>query len=215
MGSRAINMKWKSPGNQDTPVKVRPSLRLMVRSRNMPRLNNRPISSMLINLSTLFATLMEFMQLFPKYLELAVSDGKRIEVKTHQLFLRDRATGLCGDLNGEWSADLRSAKKCVVPKHKLAAVSFMIEYGKCQGIPQQEKSELQRYEQRCVRKTELPTKVTQIFSRYLNSQWQPEQRHLIEERYGKTCFSKELVRVCSRSYPKQVVKASWICLSGW
>merc|ERR1712126_764808 len=99
----------------------------------------------------------------------AVSDGKRIEVKTHQLFLRDRATGLCGDLNGEWSADLRSARKCVVPKHKLAAVSFMIEDGKCQGIPQQEKSELQRYEQRCVRKTELPTKVTQIFSRYLNS----------------------------------------------
>merc|ERR1711872_941108 len=35
-----------------------------------------------------------------------VADGERLEVRSYPILFRDRVTGLCGDLNGEWMADL-------------------------------------------------------------------------------------------------------------
>merc|ERR1711946_59758 len=60
------------------------------------------------------------------------------------------------------------------------------------GVPQQEKSELQREEERCVKKEEIPTKVSSIFRSEIDSNRQPELRHLTEEIKGETCFSKEI-----------------------
>jgi len=151
-----------------------------------------------------------------KYQVEVIADGERLEVRSPQHIFRNRVTGICGDLNGEWSADMKSAKQCIVSRPKLSALSFMLEDGKCQGIPQQEKSELQRQEQRCIRQEQIPTKVSQIFRQYQESRPQPEQRHLIEEQKEKICFSKDLVRICSRSYPKQVVskQVGFACVSG-
>merc|ERR1712063_214220 len=109
------------------------------------------------------------------------ADGKRIQVDSYQHIFRNKATGLCGDLNGEQTADVKSSRRCMMSTPKLSALSFMIEDGKCKGVPQQEKSELQREEERCVKKEEIPTKVSSIFRSQIDSNRQPELRHLTEE----------------------------------
>merc|ERR1711911_412847 len=121
------------------------------------------------------------------------ADGKRIEVNSYQQIFRNKATGLCGDLNGERTEDV-----------------------KCKGIAQQEKSELQREEQRCVKKEEIPTRVSSIFRSELDSNRQPELRHITEEIKGETCFSKNLIRVCSRTYPKEIKaqRVEFTCIAG-
>merc|ERR1712137_578042 len=119
------------------------------------------------------------------------ADGKRIEVNSYQQIFRNKATGLCGDLNGERTADVKS---------------FMIEDGKCKGIAQQ----------RCVKKEEIPTRVSSIIRSELDSNRQPELRHITEEIKGETCFSKNLIRVCSRTYPKEIKaqRVEFTCIAG-
>jgi len=144
------------------------------------------------------------------------ADGKRIEVNSYQQIFRNKATGLCGDLNGERTADVKSSRRCMTSKPEISALSFMIEDGKCKGIAQQEKSELQREEQRCVKKEEIPTRVSSIFRSELDSNRQPELRHITEEIKGETCFSKNLIRVCSRTYPKEIKaqRVEFTCIAG-
>merc|ERR1719403_721151 len=122
-----------------------------------------------------------------------------MEVKSYQHILRNRVTGLCGDLNGEKTADLKSAKKCLMTEPKLAALSFMLEDGKCRGMSSQEKTELREEEENCVRKETIPTKVSRIF-----------------EVEGKICFSKEMIRTCVRSFPKEIKNKviEFTCRSG-
>merc|ERR1711962_1369740 len=81
-----------------------------------------------------------------KYGVHVLADGKHMVVKSYQHILRDRVTGLCGDLNGEKTADLKSAKKCMMTEPKLAALSFMLEDGKCRGMTSEEKTELRKEE---------------------------------------------------------------------
>jgi len=152
----------------------------------------------------------------PKYGVEVIADGERMEVKSPQHIFRNRVTGICGDLNGEWVADIKSTRQCITPKPKTSAYSFLIENGKCQGIPHQEKSELQREEQRCVREEEISTQVTHIFRQLKESRPHPEQMHIVKELRGETCFSKNLIRVCSRSHPKEVgsKQVGFVCVSG-
>merc|ERR1712111_311975 len=53
-----------------------------------------------------------------------LSNGFLVEVVAPQL-LKSRAVGLCGDMNGERSADLKTPGMCVMRPH-LAALSFML-----------------------------------------------------------------------------------------
>merc|ERR1711942_233695 len=57
---------------------------------------------------------------------------------------------------------------------------------------------------------------SQVFRQYQESRAQPEQQHLIEEHEGKICFSKDFIRICSRSYPKQVrsKQVGFACVHG-
>merc|ERR1719193_2940406 len=137
-----------------------------------------------------------------KYGVHVLADGKRMEVKSYQHILRNRVTGLCGDLNGEKTADLKSAKKCMMTEHKLAALSFMLEDGECRGMTSEEKTELRKEEENCVRKETIPTKVSRIFE--AETRPRPELKHLIEEVKGKICFSKDMIRTCVRSFPKEI-----------
>merc|ERR1712180_7524 len=59
------------------------------------------------------------------------ADHEAVEVKTFQWALRNLACGLCGDVNDEKTADLKSAGKCVMSQPKLAALSYMVEDGQC------------------------------------------------------------------------------------
>merc|ERR1712105_473856 len=94
-----------------------------------------------------------------KYGVEVIADGERLEVKSYPILFRDRVTGLCG----ERIADLKSPKECIIPVPKLAAMTFMLEDGKCRGVPQQEKPELRKFEQRCIKKEEIPTRVSEVF----------------------------------------------------
>merc|ERR1712001_148449 len=95
-----------------------------------------------------------------------VADGERLEVRSYPILFRDRVTGLCGDLNGEWLADLKTPTQCILPVPKLTAMTFMLEE-QCSGMPQQEKSELQKFEGKCIKKEEIPTRVTKVFQSHV------------------------------------------------
>merc|ERR1712058_189905 len=53
-----------------------------------------------------------------------LSDGSRIEVVAPML-LKSRSVGLCGDMNGERFADLKTPGMCVMRPH-LAAITYML-----------------------------------------------------------------------------------------
>merc|ERR1719300_2353531 len=69
-----------------------------------------------------------------------LSDGSRIEVVAPML-LKSRSVGLCGDMNGERSADLKTPGMCVMRPH-LAAITYMLNksgsasgFERCSGLP--------------------------------------------------------------------------------
>merc|ERR1711915_362057 len=138
-----------------------------------------------------------------KYGVEVIADGERLEVKSYPILFRDRVTGLCGDLNGEWIADLKTPKECIIPVPKLTALTFMLEDGKCRGIPQQE----------------IPTRVSKVFETpvvYRMKNMETELKHTFVEIGEKICVSKELIRECSRVYPKEIVTKNipFTCFSG-
>merc|ERR1711887_348078 len=147
-----------------------------------------------------------------------VADGERLEVRSYPILFRDRVTGLCGDLNGEWLADLKTPKQCILPVPKLTAMTFMLEE-QCSGMPQQEKSELRKFEGKCIKKEEIPTRVTKVFESHVVLKMkssETELRHTFVEMGEKICFSKELIRECSKTYPKEIIskKIPFTCISG-
>merc|ERR1719315_226898 len=110
-----------------------------------------------------------------------IADGERLVIRSNPLVFRDRATGLCGDFNGEWVADLQSPKQCVIPVPKLSAMTFMLEDGKCKGVPQPLKSELEKYEQRCIKEKVIPSKVDKVFESLKMQSRETELRHIFEQ----------------------------------
>merc|ERR1711915_467765 len=55
-----------------------------------------------------------------------------------------------------------------------------------------------------------------IFRKLKESRPQPEQMPIIKEHRGEICFSKNLIRICSRSHPKEVgsKQVGFVCISG-
>jgi len=101
-----------------------------------------------------------------------VTDGERIEVVAPQL-LKGRAVGLCGDLNGERIADLKTPQECIM-KSNLAAMSYMLNpsgnnHGsvspRCAGIPAKYRPEYNHEKQECFKEISIPTQVLPIFER--------------------------------------------------
>merc|ERR1711887_495273 len=86
-----------------------------------------------------------------KYGVEVTADGERLMVRTNELVFRNRATGLCGDLNGEETADLKTGRECILSESELTGLRFMLEDGKCHGIPEEKKTQIEREEERCVK----------------------------------------------------------------
>jgi len=147
------------------------------------------------------------------------ADGERLNVQSTPLIFRNRVTGLCGNLNGEKIGDLETPKQCIMPVPKLTAMTFMIEDGKCRGVPQQVKPELSKLEQKCIVKKEIPTRVTEVFETHTvlrSKSGETELKHIFEEFGEKICFTKDLVRICYKTYPTEIVpkKVPFTCFSG-
>jgi len=151
-----------------------------------------------------------------KYGITVLADRESAQVKTYQWALRALACGLCGDLNDETTADVRSSNNCVMSSPKLAAYSYMVKDQTCAGIPQQDREVFQKEERECVKKVIEPTKLMEVFSYVQRTIKQMQSmKHLILEDGQLICFSKEQVKVCSReSQPAEVIRKdmSFFCL---
>merc|ERR1711973_82263 len=102
-----------------------------------------------------------------------LSDGSRIEIVAPQL-LKSRTVGLCGDMNGEITADLKTPGMCVM-RPRLAAITYMLNksgsesgFERCSGLsglPSGLKQEFQREFTQCSRETIIPTPVSKLYER--------------------------------------------------
>merc|ERR1719249_483721 len=97
-----------------------------------------------------------------------LSNGSRIEVVAPQL-LKSRTVGLCGDMNGERTADLKTPGMCIL-RPRLAALSFMLNksgakagFERCSGLPATLKEEFVRESNKCPREVMIPTPVTKLY----------------------------------------------------
>merc|ERR1712136_373001 len=104
----------------------------------------------------------------PQQMLKVLSNGSVIEVVAPQ-FLKYRAVGLCGDMNGERSADLKTPRMCVL-RPRLAALSFMLNksgakagFERCSGIPATLKEEFVRETTKCPREAIIPTPVSRLY----------------------------------------------------
>jgi len=131
----------------------------------------------------------------PQFLHV-LTDGSRIEVIAPRL-LKNRAVGLCGDMNGEEVADIPSADQCIV-KPKFAAMSYIpnVRASGCPSIPQPERDELKRKLQECPKDIVVPTPIVSLFERVRSMGMPVVAAHKVEKQMNEVCISKEKVKTC-------------------
>jgi len=143
-----------------------------------------------------------------KYGMAVLADHEAVEVKTFQWALRNLACGLCGDMNDEKTADLKSAGKCVMSQPKLAALSYMVEDGQCEGIPAQLKPVYQKEASECKKVEVVPAKVLDLFQHMQHQNKVSSMlKHIVIEMGQKICISKQQIKVCgSQGSPKGIMQ---------
>merc|ERR1712111_174954 len=130
-----------------------------------------------------------------------LSNGIMIEVVAPQL-LKSRTVGLCGDMNGEKSADLKTPRMCVMPPH-LAALSFIVNksgsapsFERCTGIPAALKPEFLRLSTECPREVIIPTPISKLYEAIPVLTKPTGMMHIVEKKSTQLCVSKQMVRMC-------------------
>merc|ERR1712111_267920 len=130
-----------------------------------------------------------------------LSNGIMIEVVAPQL-LKSRTVGLCGDMNGEKSADLKTPRMCVMPPH-LAALSFILNnsgsapgFERCTGIPAALKPEFLRLSTECPREVIIPTPISKLYEAISVLTRPTGMMHIVEKKSKQLCISKQMVKIC-------------------
>merc|ERR1712121_619535 len=151
-----------------------------------------------------------------------LSDGSRIEVVAPQL-LKSRTVGLCGDMNGEVSADLKTPGMCVM-EPRLAAITYMLNksgsesgFERCSGLsglPSGLKQEFERESTQCSRKTIIPTPVSKLYESISVLNKPTGMSHIVDKQSTKLCISKQMVKTCL-SKPLSIKQKSveFVCIS--
>merc|ERR1719184_513900 len=131
-----------------------------------------------------------------------ITDGESIEVIAPQV-LKSRAAGLCGDMNGEVSADLKTPGMCIM-KPQLVALSYMLNksgsspsFPSCSGIPSELRAEFERESRTCIREEIIPTPVSQLLERITSLNKPTLTAHVVEKKLSQVCISRQMVKVCS------------------
>merc|ERR1712111_340958 len=126
-----------------------------------------------------------------------LSNGILIEVVAPQL-LKSRTVGLCGDMNGEKSVDLKTPRMCVMPPH-LAALSFIVNksgsapsFERCAGIPAALKPEFVGLSTECPREVIIPTPISKLYESISVLTKPTGMMHIVEKKSTKLCISKPL-----------------------
>jgi len=130
-----------------------------------------------------------------------LSNGILIEVVAPQL-LKSRTVGLCGDMNGEKSADLKTPRMCVMPPH-LAALSFIVNKSgsapgleRCAGIPAALKPEFVKLSTECPREVIIPTPISKLYEHISILTKPTGMMHIVEKQTTQLCISKQMVKTC-------------------
>ena len=137
-------------------------------------------------------------------------NGKTIEIIAPQN-MHNRACGLCGDLNLENTADVKTPKQCVLKRDRFNAYSYMkrstLEGQSCSGIPSQDRAEYEREISQCTKSKQIPTNVVEL-AKALRSSGAIKPislKHVTKQEQNQVCFSKKRVLVCTgSSQPKQI-----------
>jgi len=137
----------------------------------------------------------------PEQMLQVLSDGFLVEVVAPQL-LKSRTVGLCGDMNGERSADLMTPSMCVL-RPRLAALSFMLNksgseagFERCTGLPVALKDEFIRESTQCPRKVIIPTQVSRVYEHISVLNIPTGMRHIVDKQSHQLCVSKQMVKSC-------------------
>merc|ERR1712111_341001 len=130
-----------------------------------------------------------------------LSNGIMIEIVAPQL-LKSRTVGLCGDMDGEKSADLRTPRMCIMPPH-LAALSFIVNksgsapgFERCSGIPSALKPEFLREDTKCTREVIVPTPISKLYEHISVLTKPTGMIHIVEKQSTQLCISKRMVKTC-------------------
>merc|ERR1712200_255969 len=130
-----------------------------------------------------------------------LSNGSRIEIVAPQV-LKSRTVGLCGDMNGERTADLKTPRMCVM-RPRLAAFSFMLNksgstsgFERCSGLPAAIKEEFERETNKCSRETIIPTPVSRLYERISFLNKPTGMTHIVDKQSTQLCISKQMVKTC-------------------
>lgn len=135
-------------------------------------------------------------------------DGKRVQILAPPHVFA-RSCGLCGDLNGENTADVLSPKACLLSQPRYNAYTYMMKQSsgssgsKCQGIPSEDKEQFQREEQRCVKKREIITPLQQLTENYKHQTQTQTLKHVVIKQLNRICISKRLIKVCKDADDKK------------
>jgi len=127
------------------------------------------------------------------------TNGVSVEVSAPQ-YLKSRSVGLCGDMNGEVSADLKSPRECVMPS-RLAAVSYMLNKdGKvCAGLPAEIRPAFVREDTKCTREQIIPTPILSVYKRISSLSKPTARSHMVHVQGSQICISKQMLKVCESS----------------
>merc|ERR1712131_458311 len=130
-----------------------------------------------------------------------LSNGSRIEVVAPQV-LKSRTVGLCGDMNGERTADLKTPRMCVM-RPRLAAFSFMLNksgsssgFERCSGLPTAIREEFEHETTKCSRETIIPTPVSRLYERISLLNKPTGMTHIVDKQSTQLCISKQMVKTC-------------------
>nr|ALO75636.1 vitellogenin 1 [Tigriopus kingsejongensis] len=142
-------------------------------------------------------------------------DGKMVEIVAPQI-LHNRACGLCGDLNLENTADLKTPQQCLMKNTRFNAYSYMLMRNGCEGIPSQDREEYNRELSHCSYPKNLPTPLELLARATIKNRKPITISHLIKMEENRVCISKRPIRVCTGSCHPLEMKIDYLefaCLS--
>merc|ERR1711862_1006553 len=120
------------------------------------------------------------------------------------------AVGLCGDMNGERSADLKTPPMCVL-RPRLAAMGFMLNksgaqagFERCSGLPAALKEEFVRESTKCPREVIIPTPVSKLYEHISGLSIPTGMKHIVTSKPTSFAFPSRWSRpACPSQSPSR------------
>jgi hypothetical protein len=139
--------------------------------------------------AAIFAPLMVRLEVF--------FDGERVEI-VGPTRIRNRMCGICGDLNMEKTADLKSPAGCVFSKKRFAIYSYQVPTaaGTCPAIPAAEKADFTREATQCFTKVEIQTPLSKLLGLVDSMYKSVMAKHKVVAMGNSVCISKSALNVC-------------------